>query len=75
MICFNSFIILKEDSYVLSVLVNGKVRATIDVNVSDSEDVIKQKAKNAENVQKHIDGKEIVKIIVIKNKIVNIVVR
>lgn len=67
--------LLKEDSYVLAVQVNGKVRATIDVNVSDSEDVIKQKAKNAENVQKHIDGKEIVKIIVIKNKIVNIVVR
>ena len=67
--------LLKEDSYVLAVQVNGKVRATIDVNVSDGEDVIKQKAKNAENVQKHIDGKEIVKIIVIKNKIVNIVVR
>ena len=34
-----------------------------------------EKALNEENVKKHIDGKEIVKVIVVKGKIVNIVVK
>ena len=46
-----------------------------DVNVDEDEDSIKNKAYNDENVKKFIDGKEIVKTIVIKNKIVNIVVK
>ena len=36
---------------------------------------IKNKALTNENVKKHIEGKEIVKVIVIKGKIVNIVVK
>ena len=39
------------------------------------EDCIKEMALSDDNVKRHIDNKEIVKIIVIKNKIVNIVVR
>ena len=45
------------------------------ISVDDSEDVIKEKAMKAENVIRHISGKEIVKVIVIKGKIVNIVVK
>ena len=37
--------------------------------------MIRQKALECENVVRHIDGKEIVKVIVIKGKIVNIVVK
>ena len=59
----------------IAVQVNGKVRATITINTDDSEDVIKEKALQAENVIKHTENKEIVKIIVIKGKIVNIVVK
>ena len=59
----------------IAVQVNGKVRATIKININDSEDTIKEKSLSTENVQKHIEGKEIVKIIVIKGKIVNIVVK
>lgn len=55
--------------------VNGKVRSTININIDEDEDSIKEKALKEENVQKHIEGKEIVKIIVIKGKIVNIVVK
>ena len=40
-----------------------------------SEEQIKERAIKDENVQRHITGKEIVKVIVIKNKIVNIVVK
>ena len=59
----------------IAVQVNGKVRATIKINVNENEESIKEKALSTENVQKHTEGKEIVKIIVIKGKIVNIVVK
>ena len=66
---------LVESEKEIAVQVNGKVRATIKVNIKDSEDTIRDKALNEENVIRHIDGKEIVKVIVIKGKIVNIVVK
>jgi leucyl-tRNA synthetase len=64
-----------EDEKEIAVQVNGKVRATIKININDSEDVIKEKALKEENVIKNTTGKEIVKIIVIKGKIINIVVK
>ena len=66
---------LVETEKEIAVQVNGKVRATIMISVDDSEDVIKEKALNAENVKRHLEGREIVKVIVIKGKIVNIVVK
>ena len=66
---------ISESEKVIAVQVNGKVRATIKINIDDSEDIIKEKALKEDNVKKHIDGKEIVKIIVIQGKIVNIVVK
>ena len=59
----------------IAVQVNGKVRGTIKIRVDDDEDSIKEKAISNENVNKHIEGKDIVKVIVIKGKIVNIVVK
>ena len=59
----------------IAVQVNGKVRATIKINVNENEESIKEKALSTENVKNHTDGKEIVKIIVIKGKIANIVVK
>ena len=66
---------LVETTFDIAVQVNGKLRGTITINIDDSEDVIKEKALSNENVKKHVDGKEIVKVIVIKNKIVNVVVK
>ena len=66
---------LVETTFDIAVQVNGKLRGTITINVDDSEDVIKEKALSNENVLRHTEGKEIVKVIVIKNKIVNIVVK
>ena len=59
----------------IGVQVNGKLRATIKVNINDAEDVLKEKALSEENVKKFTAGKEIVKVIAIKGKIVNIVVK
>ena len=59
----------------IGVQVNGKLRGEINIAKEDDEETIKNKALTNENVKKHIEGKEIVKVIVIKGKIVNIVVK
>ena len=59
----------------IAVQVNGKVRGTIEAHVEDDDNSIKEKAMENDNVKKHIEGHEIVKIIVIKGKIVNIVIK
>ena len=63
------------DTITLGVQVNGKLRGTVTVSPDASEEEIKTQAFEDENVKRHIDGKEIVKVIVIKGKIVNIVVK
>ena len=65
-----------EDSEVkIAVSVNGKLRATINVEKDAEEDTVKSIALENDNIKKHIEGKEIVKIIFVKNKIINIVVK
>ena len=64
-----------ENTKEIAVQVNGKVRGTIEVHVEDDDNSIKEKAMENENVKKHIEGHEIIKVIVIKGKIVNIVIK
>ena len=59
-----------ENTKEIAVQVNGKVRATIEINIEDDEQSIKEKAMDAENVIKHIEGKEIVKVIVVPSSTV-----
>ena len=66
---------LVEDTINLPIQVNGKLRATIKINVDASEDEIKDLITQNNNVQAHLQGKTIVKEIYIKNKIYNIVVK
>ena len=66
---------LIDDTITIAVQVNGKLRGTFETNHNAGEEKLKKLAVANENVSKHIEGKEIVKIIVIKNKIVNIVVK
>jgi len=61
------------DSVMLGVAVNGKRRAEIEIGVNDSKDEIIAQAKEA--LAKWIEGKEVVKEIVVPNKLVNIVVK
>lgn len=68
-----------EEKYLLAshvtiaIQVNGKLRATLDFNSDASVDDIKKAATEDFAVQKHIDGKEIKKVIYVPGKIVNIV--
>lgn len=57
------------------VQVNGKVRGEFETNINVSEEEIVKKALSNENVQRNIEGKEIIKTIVVPKKLVNIVVR
>ncbi len=66
---------LKEEEKQIAVQVNGKVRGNITITDNDTEETIKEKALNNENVLKHITDKEIVKVIVIKDRIVSIVIK
>ena len=66
---------LVDTDVTIGVQVNGKLRATINIGVDESEDSIKEKALSEENIKRYTDDHEIVKIIVIKGKIVNIVVK
>ena len=61
--------------YTMVVQVNGKVRGKIVVNSDTTEEEMKELAQTIENVQKFISDKEIVKIITIPKKLVNIVVK
>ena len=66
---------LEVSTMTIGVQVNGKLRGTIDISVDEDEESIKTKAMEVENVSKFLEGHDIVKIIVIKNKIVNIVIK
>jgi len=57
------------------VQVNGKVRGKIEVNANTSDDEMKELAKSIENVKNYIDGKEIVKEVIVPKKLVSIVVK
>ena len=64
---------LKKDSLNLVIQVNGKVRAKIEIAASADKKSIEESALNHENVKKHILGKTVHKVIIIPNKLVNIV--
>ena len=59
----------------IGVQVNGKLRATIKINKDEDKKVVESIALNEENVKKNICNKEVVKVIVVPNRIVNIVVK
>ena len=59
----------------IAVSVNGKLRSTIKVGVDMDKDELIKLAKEQENVKKYIDGHDIIKEIVVPNKIVNIVIK
>lgn len=65
----------KEEVYELAVQVNGKVRGTTTIALNSSNEEMLKCAKELSNVLKYLEGKTIVKEIVIPNKIVNIVVK
>ena len=64
-----------ENNFNLVLQVNGKVRDMLPAQIGISKDDAEKLAFSSEKVQKFIDGKEVVKVIVVPNKLVNIVVK
>ena len=65
----------KDDSFEMVVQVNGKVRGKIEVSMETSKEEMETLALSIPNVKNFTDGKEVVKIIVVPKKLVNIVVK
>jgi leucyl-tRNA synthetase len=65
---------LEQDTLELVLQVNGKLRSKILVSVTASKDEIEAMALSDESVIRFIDGKPVRKIIVVPNKLVNVVV-
>ncbi len=66
---------LKTSEVTVAVQVNGKLRGQISVAADASSEDIQAAALGDQNVERHLEGKTIVKVIVIPGKLVNVVVR
>jgi leucyl-tRNA synthetase len=67
--------LLESDAYELVCQVNGKVRDRVQAAADASPEALKELCHAAPNVRAHVDGKQIVKEIVVPGKLVNLVVR
>jgi leucyl-tRNA synthetase len=65
---------LEKDQLEIVVQVNGKLRSRFQVAVDTDDDILKKAALVDERIQKFIGAKKIKKVIVVKNKLVNIVI-
>jgi leucyl-tRNA synthetase len=66
---------LAREMIKLVVQVNGKVRDSIEVAASAGEDEVKRAALERPNVQRHLDGKRVVREVVVPGRLVNFVIR
>ena len=66
---------LKDDIVTVVVQVNGKVRGKMEVVSSISDEEMESKAFNIDNVKQYTLNKEVVKVITIPKKLVNIVIK
>lgn len=67
--------LLIVDTITIGVQINGKLRGTINIKPNSLENEIKETAQKEENVAKYIDGKEVIKVIYVPNRIINIVIK
>ncbi len=66
---------LQRETLDVVVQVNGKVRAQITVAAKIDNKTLEKAALEHENVKRHITGKELQKVIIVPNKLINIVVK
>lgn len=66
---------LIKDEVQIVVQINGKVRAKFDTANGQSDEALQDLAFDQDNIKKYLETFDVVKVIVVKNKIVNIVVK
>ena len=67
--------LLAHDTFTLVLQVNGKLRDQVEVAVGASEEELLELAHGSEAVRRHLDGKEVVKEVVVPGRLVNLVAR
>jgi leucyl-tRNA synthetase len=65
----------KEEEVEIAVQVNGKIKARITVPADAEDDRVRELALADDKVKAAIEGKQIVKVLVVKGRLVNIVVK
>ena len=66
--------IAAEDRLTLVVQVNGKLRGRLSIGADEDDETIKTRALEDENVKRFLEGKEIVRVVVVPKRLVNVVV-
>ena len=67
--------LIKEDKINIVIQINGKKRALLDAEPDQSEEKIFNECLEIENIKNLVSGKNIIKKIYVKNKLVNIVIK
>jgi len=71
---FDETALVKDETEIV-IQINGKVKDKMMISTGLSEEEIKQLAVNSEKIKEFTEGKQIVKVIVVKGRLVNIVVK
>jgi leucyl-tRNA synthetase len=66
---------LRAETFMLVCQINGKVRDRVEASTGAPRDELEQLCLEAPNVRARLDGQEVVKVIVVPDKLVNVVVR
>ena len=66
---------MSSDEVTIAVQVNGKMRGSFEIAKDSDKTLVEKTALELPNVAKHLEGMVVAKVIVVPNKIVNIVVK
>jgi leucyl-tRNA synthetase len=66
--------IAAEDRLTLVVQVNGKLRGRLAIGAHEDDESVKKRALEDENVKRFLEGKEIIRVVVVPKRLVNVVV-
>ena len=64
----------REDEITIVVQINGKVRDKLMISPGTAKGVLEEQALASANIQKHMNGKRVRKVIVVPDKLVNVVI-
>ena len=65
----------KEDSKTIVVMINGKLRDKFEAAVGTDKDTLQKTALETEGAKKFLEGKSVVKVVVVPDKLVNVVAK
>ena len=65
----------KEDLVTIAIQVNGKLRGNLQLPEETDDKTLKTEASKVEGVKRHLEGKNIIKKIVVPGRLVNFVVK